>query len=315
MFAINAKNVVREFKKRNSPYKLALDNVSLEVEKGSFYGLLGPNGAGKSTLIKIFTTLLLPTSGSVSVLGHDVFKDENEIRWKISLVTGGEMSGYGLLSVYEQLTMFAMFNGLTKNEAKHKINELLEIVDLDNSRDVKLNELSTGMRQKMNLVRGLMTDPEILFLDEPTLGLDVEIALDVRGYLKEWINDGNGERTILLTTHYMQEADDLCEKISIIDNGKILHTGTSIELKDKANFSVKYICKFLDAIPLSELEIYDRLEVNKDTVSIELDADDHPEKVFNDLKNLKGIVSINRYEPTLEDAFLNLTGKQLNESI
>lgn len=315
MFAINAKNVVREFKKRNSPYKLALDNVSLEVEKGSFYGLLGPNGAGKSTLIKIFTTLLLPTSGSVSVLGHDVFKDENEIRWKISLVTGGEMSGYGLLSVYEQLTMFAMFNGLTKNEAKHKINELLEIVDLDNSRDVKLNELSTGMRQKMNLVRGLMTDPEILFLDEPTLGLDVEIALDVRGYLKEWINDGNGERTILLTTHYMQEADDLCEKISIIDDGKILHTGTSIELKDKANFSVKYICKFLDAIPLSELEIYDRLEVNKDTVSIELDADDHAEKVFNDLKNLKGIVSINRYEPTLEDAFLNLTGKQLNESI
>lgn len=315
MFAINAKNVVREFKKRNSPYKLALDNVSLEVEKGSFYGLLGPNGAGKSTLIKIFTTLLLPTSGSVSVLGHDVFKDENEIRWKISLVTGGEMSGYGLLSVYEQLTMFAMFNGLTKNEAKHKINELLEIVDLDSSRDVKLNELSTGMRQKMNLVRGLMTDPEILFLDEPTLGLDVEIALDVRGYLKEWINDGNGERTILLTTHYMQEADDLCEKISIIDDGKILHTGTSIELKDKANFSVKYICKFLDAIPLSELEIYDRLEVNKDTVSIELDADDHAEKVFNDLKNLKGIVSINRYEPTLEDAFLNLTGKQLNESI
>ena len=315
MFAINAKNVVREFKKRNSPYKLALDNVSLEVEKGSFYGLLGPNGAGKSTLIKIFTTLLLPTSGSVSVLGHDVFKDENEIRWKISLVTGGEMSGYGLLNVYEQLTMFAMFNGLTKNEAKHKINELLEIVDLDNSRDVKLNELSTGMRQKMNLVRGLMTDPEILFLDEPTLGLDVEIALDVRGYLKEWINDGNGERTILLTTHYMQEADDLCEKISIIDDGKILHTGTSIELKDKANFSVKYICKFLDAIPLSELEIYDRLEVNKDTVSIELDADDHAEKVFNDLKNLKGIVSINRYEPTLEDAFLNLTGKQLNESI
>ena len=315
MFAINAKNVVREFKKRNSPYKLALDNVSLEVEKGSFYGLLGPNGAGKSTLIKIFTTLLLPTSGSVSVLGHDVFKDENEIRWKISLVTGGEMSGYGLLSVYEQLTMFAMFNGLTKNEAKHKINELLEIVDLDSSRDVKLNELSTGMRQKMNLVRGLMTDPEILFLDEPTLGLDVEIALDVRGYLKEWINDGNGERTILLTTHYMQEADDLCEKISIIDDGKILHTGTSIELKDKANFSVKYICKFLDAIPLSELEIYDRLEVNKDTVSIELDANDHAEKVFNDLKNLKGIVSINRYEPTLEDAFLNLTGKQLNESI
>ena len=315
MFAINAKKGVREFKKRKTPYKLALLTVSLEVEKGSFYGLLGPNGAGKSTLIKIFTTLLLPTSGSVSVLGHDVFKDENEIRWKISLVTGGEMSGYGLLSVYEQLTMFAMFNGLTKNEAKHKINELLEIVDLDNSRDVKLNELSTGMRQKMNLVRGLMTDPEILFLDEPTLGLDVEIALDVRGYLKEWINDGNGERTILLTTHYMQEADDLCEKISIIDDGKILHTGTSIELKDKANFSVKYICKFLDAIPLSELEIYDRLEVNKDTVSIELDADDHAEKVFNDLKNLKGIVSINRYEPTLEDAFLNLTGKQLNESI
>ena len=315
MFAIEAKNVVREFKKRNSPYKLALDNVNIEVERGSFYGLLGPNGAGKSTLIKIFTTLLLPTSGSVSVLGHDVFKEENEIRWKISLVTGGEMSGYGLLSVYEQLTMFAMFNGLTKNEAKHKINQLLEIVGLDNSRDVKLNELSTGMRQKMNLVRGLMTDPEILFLDEPTLGLDVEIALDVRRYLKEWIKEGNGERTILLTTHYMQEADDMCEKISIIDDGKILHTGTSNELKNKAEFTVKYICKFLDNIPHSDLEKFERVEINKDTVSIELDSDKNSESIFNSLKNLNGIVSVNRYEPTLEDAFLNLTGKKLNESL
>lgn len=315
MFAIEAKNVVREFKKRNSPYKLALDKVNIEVERGSFYGLLGPNGAGKSTLIKIFTTLLLPTSGSVSVLGHDVFKEENEIRWKISLVTGGEMSGYGLLSVYEQLTMFAMFNGLTKNDAKHKINELLEIVGLDKSRDVKLNELSTGMRQKMNLVRGLMTDPEILFLDEPTLGLDVEIALDVRRYLKEWIKDGKGERTILLTTHYMQEADDMCEKISIIDDGKILHTGTSNDLKDKAEFSVKYICKFRDNVPLSDLEKFERVEINKNTVSIELDSDENSESIFNSLKNLTGIVSVNRYEPTLEDAFLNLTGKKLNESL
>ena len=315
MFAIEAKNVVREFQTRNSPYKLALDNVNIEVERGSFYGLLGPNGAGKSTLIKIFTTLLLPTSGSVSVLGHDVFKEENEIRWKISLVTGGEMSGYGLLSVYEQLTMFAMFNGLTKNDAKNKINELLEIVGLDNSRDVKLNELSTGMRQKMNLVRGLMTDPEILFLDEPTLGLDVEIALDVRSYLKDWIKEGKGERTILLTTHYMQEADDMCEKISIIDDGKILHTGSSNELKDKAEFSVKYICKFIDNIPLLDLEKFERVEINKDTVSIELDSNENSESIFNSLKNLTGIVSVNRYEPTLEDAFLNLTGKKLNESL
>jgi len=315
MLAIDAKNVVREFKKRNSPYKLALANVSLEVERGSFYGLLGPNGAGKSTLIKIFTTLLLPSSGSVSVLGHDVYREENEIRWKISLVTGGEMSGYGLLSVYEQLTMFAMFNGLTKNDAKQKINELLEIVGLDSSKDVKLNELSTGMRQKMNLVRGLMTDPEILFLDEPTLGLDVEIALDVRSYLKEWIKDGKGERTILLTTHYMKEADDMCEKISIIDDGKILHTGTSNELKDKAEFSVKYICKFTDNIPILDLEKYERVEISKDTVSIELDSDENSESIFNSLKNLTGIVSVNRYEPTLEDAFLNLTGKKFNESL
>ena len=315
MFAIEAKNVVREFKKRNSTYKLALDDVNIEVERGSFYGLLGPNGAGKSTLIKIFTTLLLPTSGSVSVLGHDVFKEENEIRWKISLVTGGEMSGYGLLSVYEQLTMFAMFNGLTKNEAKYKINELLEVVGLKDSSEVKLNELSTGMRQKMNLVRGLMTDPEILFLDEPTLGLDVEIALDVRRYLKEWIKEGNSERTILLTTHYMQEADDMCEKISIIDDGKILHTGTSNELKNKAEFSVKYICKFLENIPHADLEIFERVEINKDTVSIELDSDENSESIFNSLKNLNGIVSVNRYEPTLEDAFLNLTGKKLNESL
>jgi ABC-2 type transport system ATP-binding protein len=242
--AVQAESVTRRYFKKGKPDKIALDNVNLNIPKGSFYGLLGPNGAGKSTLIRIFSTLLLPSEGRVTVLGYDVKNQANDIRWRISLVAGGEMSGYGLLTVYEQLWMFAMFNGLSNKEAKHNINSLMEVVGLNDSKDTKLSELSTGMRQKMNLVRGLMSNPEVLFLDEPTLGLDVEIARDVRSYLKIWMEEGKGNRTVLLTTHYMQEAEDLCDTISIIDEGKILHTGSSEYLKDKSNFDIKYIVKF-----------------------------------------------------------------------
>jgi len=149
--AVHAESVTRKYFKKGKPDKIALDNVSLEIPKGSFYGLLGPNGAGKSTLIRIFSTLLLPSDGRVSVLGYDVKTQANDIRWKISLVAGGEMSGYGLLTVYEQLWMFAMFNGLSNKEAKESINSLIDVVGLNDSKDTKLSELSTGMRQKNEL--------------------------------------------------------------------------------------------------------------------------------------------------------------------
>ena len=315
-YAVQAESVTRKYFKKGKPDKIALDNVSLEIPKGSFYGLLGPNGAGKSTLIRIFSTLLLPSDGRVFVLGYDVKTHANDIRWKISLVAGGEMSGYGLLTVYEQLWMFAMFNGLSNKEAKDSINSLIDVVGLNDSKDTKLSELSTGMRQKMNLVRGLMSNPEVLFLDEPTLGLDVEIARDVRSYLKIWMEEGLGNRTVLLTTHYMQEAEDLCDTISIIDEGKILHTGTSEYLKDKSNFDIKYIVKFSKDIDsnfsISNLKIK---IIDSKTVEVLIENSIENSSIFNQIKEVENVISIALHKPNLEDTFLALTGKQLIEKI
>ena len=315
-FAVQAESVTRKYFKKGKPDKIALDNVNLEIPKGSFYGLLGPNGAGKSTLIRIFSTLLLPSEGKVSVLGYDVKTHANDIRWKISLVAGGEMSGYGLLTVYEQLWMFAMFNGLSNKEAKENINSLIDVVGLNDSKDTKLSELSTGMRQKMNLVRGLMSNPEVLFLDEPTLGLDVEIARDVRSYLKIWMQEGQGNRTVLLTTHYMQEAEDLCDTISIIDEGKILHTGSSEYLKDKSNFDIKYIVKFSkDIDPNFSINNLRIKIIDSKTVEVIIENSIENSSIFKQIKELENVISIALHKPNLEDTFLALTGKQLIEKI
>ena len=315
-YAVKAESVTRKYFKKGKPDKIALDNVSLEIPKGSFYGLLGPNGAGKSTLIRIFSTLLLPSDGRVSVLGYDVKTHANDIRWKISLVAGGEMSGYGLLTVYEQLWMFAMFNGLSNKEAKKSINSLIDVVGLNESKDTKLSELSTGMRQKMNLVRGLMSNPEVLFLDEPTLGLDVEIARDVRNYLKIWMQEGQGNRTVLLTTHYMQEAEDLCDTISIIDEGKILHTGTSEYLKDKSNFDIKYIVKFSkDIDPNISINNLKFKIIDSKTIEVLIENSIESSSIFKQIKELENVISIALHKPNLEDTFLALTGKQLIEKI
>jgi len=314
--AVQAESVTRRYFKKGKPDKIALDNVNLNIPKGSFYGLLGPNGAGKSTLIRIFSTLLLPSEGRVTVLGYDVKNQANDIRWRISLVAGGEMSGYGLLTVYEQLWMFAMFNGLSNKEAKHNINSLMEVVGLNDSKDTKLSELSTGMRQKMNLVRGLMSNPEVLFLDEPTLGLDVEIARDVRSYLKIWMEEGKGNRTVLLTTHYMQEAEDLCDTISIIDEGKILHTGSSEYLKDKSNFDIKYIVKFSKNIDTNiSIDNLKTKFIDSKTIEVLIQDSNESSSIFKQIKELENVISIALHKPNLEDTFLALTGKQLIEKI
>ncbi len=314
--AVQAESVTRRYFKKGKPDKIALDNVNLNIPKGSFYGLLGPNGAGKSTLIRIFSTLLLPSEGRVTVLGYDVKNQANDIRWRISLVAGGEMSGYGLLTVYEQLWMFAMFNGLSNKEAKQSINSLIDVVGLNDSKDTKLSELSTGMRQKMNLVRGLMSNPEVLFLDEPTLGLDVEIARDVRSYLKIWMEGRKGNRTVLLTTHYMQEAEDLCDTISIIDEGKILHTGSSEYLKDKSNFDIKYIVKFSKDIDTNiSIDNLKTKFIDSKTIEVLIQDSNESSSIFKQIKELENVISIALHKPNLEDTFLALTGKQLIEKI
>jgi len=312
MLAVETHNISRTFVKKKK-VKVALENINLKIDHGSFYGLLGPNGAGKTTLIKILSTLLLPTSGKAEVLGFNVADETNEIRWRMSLVSGGEFSGYGLLTVEEQLWMFALFNGMKSKSARNKIDELLEIVGLEESRKTELAELSTGMRQKMNLVRGLMTDPEILFLDEPTLGLDVEIARDVRNYLKRWIDAGENKRTVLLTTHYMQEAEELCEKIGIINDGNLIIEGTSDQIKKSSTYSSKFIVNTASEYDIkSEYETFELNKISNNNYEILILNQEDENELYNSIRFNKKIIKFEIVTPTLEDAFMSLTGRELN---
>lgn len=189
---------LRNAKKDEPKTLVALKDVEIEVQPGEMFGFLGPNGAGKTTLIKILTTLLAPSSGRGLVSGFDVSQDAHEIRTRINMVSGGESSGYGLLTVRENLWMFSQFYGIPSKEANQRSKDLLEIVGLGDRLNTKSSDLSTGLRQNMNIVRGIMTDPDVLFLDEPTLGLDVGAARDVRSFIRQWM-DEDAQRTILLT--------------------------------------------------------------------------------------------------------------------
>ncbi len=229
--AIQARGIRRVYAAKPEPVT-ALDGIDLEVAPGEFFGLLGPNGAGKTTLIKILTTLLLPSAGQARVFGFDIETETKKIRRIMNMVAGGEQSGYGILEVREQLWMFSQFYGIGVRDGWQRVDELIEAVGLGDQRKQRVSTLSTGQRQKMNFARGLLNDPWILFLDEPTLGLDVSAARSVRELIGAWKAAVPG-RTVLLTTHYMAEADELCERIAIVDRGRILAIGSPAELKKR----------------------------------------------------------------------------------
>jgi ABC-2 type transport system ATP-binding protein len=199
----------------------ALAGVDLRIERGEVFGLLGPNGAGKTTCIKILTTLLYPTGGVARVAGFDVVREAQEVRRRIALVSGGEASGYGILTVRECLWLFSQLYGVPSRDAWPRVDRLIDIVDLKPQRHTRINRLSTGQRQRMNFARGFVSDPDVLFLDEPTLGMDVTAARSLRGFVAEWVRERAG-RTVLLTTHYMAEAEELCDRVAIIDRGRVL---------------------------------------------------------------------------------------------
>jgi ABC-2 type transport system ATP-binding protein len=316
--AIRTEKVGRVFKaRRGSKEVRALSDIDLVVPTGEFFGLLGPNGAGKTTLIKIFSTLLLPTEGKAFVLGYDVDSQFQELRWHISMVSGGETSGYGLLTVREQLWMFSQFYGIPGKTARGRIDELLEVVGLSEWADTRIYNLSTGMRQKMNLVRSLLSDPEVLFLDEPTLGLDVEVARDVRGYLVEWMKEGG--RTILLTTHYMAEADQLCDRIAIIHLGRVLTVGTPNQLKRQAGFQERYRIEVDGGADPGPLRAFGQVETapfdGGSRFTVTLEHDQGSGELIQVVGDLAGVRSFTREEATLEDAFIALTGRGLEDRL
>lgn len=327
MFAVETEALGRIYKVKKTRKEaahtlVALDNVNLTVNHGELFGLLGPNGAGKTTLIKVLTTLLAPSSGFARVNGLDVARQPEEIRRQINMVSGGETSGYGLLTVRENLWMFTQFYGIPSKQANARIMELLKIVGLEDRANTKSSNLSTGLRQKMNIVRGFMTDPTVLFLDEPTLGLDVSAARDVRHFVRQWVDD-DPTRTLLLTTHYMVEAEEMCDRVAIINQGKILACDTPQNLKQNLRSEGVYTLQ-VSALDEKDFEELKAIAGFRQGTLKQIESGAELELVLSDDSVLAGLLSfltakgssittLHKREATLEDVFISLVGKSMKD--
>ena len=208
----------------------AVRGVSFEIGEGELFGLLGPNGAGKTTTIKMLITLLIPTSGTARVLGHDVVDDPSWVRARIGYVFGGDRGLYERLSAFDNLRYFAELYGVDPRRQRARISEMLELVGLTGREKERVEGYSRGMRQRLHIARGLLHDPPVVFLDEPTIGVDPVGARDLRATIASLTEAG---KTVLLTTHYMFEADQLCDRIAVIAKGRIVGEGTPQELKSR----------------------------------------------------------------------------------
>lgn len=235
-FAIECANLGRVYTSRSlfGPKRevVALSEVSIQIPAGLVFGLLGPNGAGKTTTVRILATLLTPTTGTARVLGYDVVRQAGQVRRNIGFILGGDRGLYGRLTGKQNLRYFGALNHMNPGEANRRADELLARVGLTEAGNAPVEGYSRGMRQRLHIARGLLTDPSVLFMDEPTIGLDPMAAQELRQYIPELTGQG---KTILLTTHYMLEADLLSDTIAIIDKGRLIATGTPTEIK--RNFS------------------------------------------------------------------------------
>jgi ABC-2 type transport system ATP-binding protein len=311
--AVETVGLGRVFKNRHSVVK-ALEDVNLKVWSGEVFGLLGPNGAGKTTLVKILTTLLLPTSGKAYVLGYDVEKEAGRIRPLINLVSGGDTPGYGLITARENLWFYSQLYGIDGRTARRRIDELLDAVGLREVADEKLRNLSTGYRQRLNLARGLINEPQVLFLDEPTIGLDVVSARRIRRLVKEWVR-GDGGRTVILTSHYMAEIEELCDRVAVLNHGRILAEGTPEELKRLVSGkTVAVIEAKFDRVEdvMDRLEaVYKSYEPATGVVRMRVVMNDWGETAeFVDKITAMGgkILSVVRSMPSFEDVYVKLVG-------
>ncbi|BBK22842.1 hypothetical protein Aargi30884_17450 [Amedibacterium intestinale] len=230
MKIIEVKKLHRYYTSRDKKRVTALNNVSFDIFDNEIFGILGTNGAGKTTLIKIMSTFLAPSEGCVKVFGKKTFGEEKSIRPKINFIFGGERGLYNRLSAYDNLLFFGDLYLVPYSELKKRINYLLELVGLYEVKDRKVETFSKGMVQKLQIAKGLINDPLVLFLDEPTIGLDPVAVNDLHNIIYDLKARG---KTIILTTHYMHEADKLCDRIAFISKGEILDIGTSDELKLK----------------------------------------------------------------------------------
>jgi len=319
---IEARDLRRTYKTttgviRRKPLEVeAVRGISFAVEQGELFGLLGPNGAGKTTTIKMLITLLLPTSGEARVLGHDVVADAREVRKRIGYVFGGDRGLYERLSALDNLRYFAELYGVSGKAQRTRIDEVLELVGLKGREQERVEGFSRGMRQRLHIARGILHDPEVVFLDEPTIGVDPVGARELRTMISGLIEAG---KTVLLTTHYMFEADSLCDRIAVIANGQIVGEGTPEALK--AGVAEGHVTE-IEVFGVGE-PVVERLRGLAGVTSVAVEERDQKQLLVVQttgereltaplLAELDGLEvgRVTSREPTLEDAYVALVGTE-----
>ncbi|MEV5673815.1 ABC transporter ATP-binding protein [Streptomyces sp. NPDC052503] len=324
MSAISIQNLRRHFNakkggflRRTTQEVHALRGIDLEIEQGSLFGLLGPNGAGKTTTVKILTTLLLPSSGLVRIHGIDAAADPHKVRARIGYAFGGEKGFYDRLSARDNLLFFADLYQLPIRQQSRRVDELLELVDLTERKADRVETYSRGMKQRLHIARSLLHDPSVIFLDEPTNGLDPVAARNIRAAVSQLREAG---KTILLTTHYMFEAEELCDRLAVIDHGRILVQGTARDLAAAAESGIvarvetrgatASLCEELIRLPSvvdASLELLSDRELL--TVRTTLAAPEEAEAIVKKCLGSAGettLLHLSLREPTLEDTYVTL---------
>ena len=288
---------------------IAVNNLNLEINEGEVFGLLGPNGAGKTTMIHMLATLLKPSSGSAIVNDFDIVKQSGDVRRSIGIVFQ-EPSSDDILTGQENLKLHAMMYGVPRKIADQRIKEVLDIVDLTDRKDDLVKKYSGGMRRRLELGRGLLHHPKILFLDEPTLGLDPQSREHIWKYIQRIVKEKN--ITVILTTHYMEEADMLCDRIGIIDLGKIVILDSPEKLKKVIGGDIiKLKTKTPKLDEIRKLEYVKNIDTDNSEVTLKVqDANKNLQKI---LQMIGEVESVEMRSPTLNDVFLHYTGKEIRK--
>ena len=290
----------------------AVSGLNLTIDEGRVFGLLGPNGAGKTTTIRILATLLTPTSGRATVLGFDVIRDALQIRRRIGLVLGGERGLYGRLTGRQNLRYYGAFNHMSPRSADRRADELLDAVGLGGRADTLVDEYSRGMKQRLHIARGLMTDPPLLIMDEPTMGLDPIGAREVQQLIRELAGRG---KTVLLSTHYMHEDDNVCHMIGIINKGTLVAHGTPSEIKGQFGKLSVIDLTLKQARPglaeeIAQLDGVERVNIVVDGVlqkfSVQLRTDIEISDRLASLAGPETVESLLTRTPTLEEAYVSI---------
>lgn len=311
MHAIRMENLTKEFNGL-----VAVDHLSFSVEKGELFGLLGPNGAGKTTTINMLSTLLHPTSGYGEVASYDISRHRDDVRRSIGVVFQEPALDIKLTGK-ENLEFHAMMYGIGKEKRKKRIQEVLELVELTDKADVLVENYSGGMKRRLEIARGLIHRPEVLFLDEPTLGLDAQTRRHIWDYIKRLNRES--DVTIILTTHYMEEADFLCERVAIIDYGRIVAMDSPAKLKDILGGDVVSIeiDGNMDALVshLGRLNWIKTINSHNNNLSLTMERGERriPEIIQMAHKNRVGVLCVHLRKPSLEDVFLHFTGRTIRE--